>query len=159
MTSETDVAPSDAGGRNAHVMRTVATETKRRLGDTAASQYSVHTGRIGGKDVTVTRLARNRVHRGRRAFDDRVRRMTTGANRCGGVAIVDQGRVDAGLPLLELVIVTGAADLNHGDGKFALAGDRLPRGGMARKFNVVMAAGTPQHTVDRCRESVLRDMQ
>src|SRR5208282_4168663 len=114
----------------------------------------MHARGIGGENVAVTGLAGNRVHILGRAFDHDVGRMATGTKRGDRVAFVNEGRMDALLPLPELIAMTVAADLDHRDGKFALGADGGLRRRMTGQVDVGMAAGAPDRAVDRLREDV-----
>ena len=135
-------------------MGAVTTKTKRRLGHAAGAQHPVYAGCICDEDGAMAGLAWNRIHRRGRTLDHRMRRMATGTDRSRRVAIGDQRRVNARVPLLELVIVAGVADLHHCDGKLALAGDRISRWRMAAQAYVNVAAGTSEHAMDRLREVI-----
>ena len=80
--------------------------------------------------------------------------MTARANRSVRIAVTDQGCVDAVPPLLELAVVAGAADLNHGNGKHALAGDRVRCRRMFGEVDVGMATGAADRGMNRLRETV-----
>src|ERR1700722_3935910 len=99
-------------------------------------------------------LAGNRIHRGGRSFDHRMRRMAAGADRSRRAAVGDQSRVNARFPLLELVVVTGAADLHHGDGKLTLAGNGIYRRRMVAQVDVNVAASAPKLAMDRLRKVI-----
>ena len=136
-------------------MGAVATEAQRRLGQAAAAQHAMHARGIRGEDGGVTGLAGDRVHRLGRALHHGVRRMAAGANRGVRVAFADQRRVDACVPLLELIGVAGAADLDHGDGK-RRAGWRsgFTAARMTGQVDVGMAAGAADRAVDRLRKRI-----
>ena len=77
----------------------------------------------------------------RRALDDRMRIMAIGADRRRRIAAAHQRGVNAALPLLELVGMTAAADLGHGDGKAARTSISLSAGRMRGGINVGVTAG------------------
>ena len=54
--------------------------------------------------------------------------------------------------------MAGAADLDHGDGKRALAGDGFGRRRMAGQVDIGMAAGAPDRAMDRLRKGDCRRM-
>src|SRR5208337_2507830 len=92
-------------------------------------------------------------------LDHGMRRMAARAHWGDRVTFTDQGRVDAFVPLPELLAVTGAADLDHGEGKVALAADRVRRRRMTGQVHVGMAAGAPDRAVDRLRQAIARYVQ
>ena len=121
--------------------------------------FGVHAAEIGRVDIGVAFLAGDLLDRGRRAFDDGVRVMAVGAQRSRRIVGEDQGGMDAGLPLIEFVGMTAAADLRHGDGKAARIRDDFVGWRMRGQIDVGMTAGAADRAVHGLAEHIGRYLQ